>query len=821
MAAESLAIPERRNTLILLVAMAVSAALLYGASHAESWPVVLACAVAFSFTANTLFSLLHEAVHGVFSQHKRWNAWAGRLAAAWFPTAFSIQRAFHLTHHRNNRSKLEQFDVVHEGDRVWLKHAQWYAILTGLYWVVAVVGVFAYLVVPRVLRAGSLRDRDSKVAEQTSSRAYLAALDELDPVGARLEILFAIALQVALFFALDLSWQGWLACYAAFGLNWSSLQYADHAFSPLDPRDGAWNLRVGPLSRALFLNYHLHLAHHQHPRVSWIHLPKLVDPDVPQPTFWRVWLAMWRGPRREGAPPLDLVAPGFFGLPARADAPLVWGMTVGFALFFTVVYGAASAISGEVPWRIAVDLPGESAIPFVPAAALVYLSMDLLVGLSPFVLRRWREMAPVFAALCAQTLIGAVFFVLLPVETAFGERHVEGLVGAVFAVADTLNMERNFLPSLHVSFAFTAAIALAPKAGRVVRGLLFVWAGAIALSTMLIHEHHVVDVLAGVGLAVFTMRVVGGWVARPVVLDAIDVELLCLRDLWAFGRRHPRYWLIALGLFQASFPRWRKRRVLRTGFCLLQQLDDLLDGDRACAREPLDVVGEVAAAIETGRFDKSDRMRFARAFTADLREVGGEPAIEDALRLIRVMQRDRRRVLEGAPLERAELREHLRETFELSVDLMLVAGGAEVRSSDAPELIDAFCWCSVMRDLEEDLDAGLINVPRDVLEDAGLRPPINYSAVVEAPEVRRWMDDERARAVAALDATDGRLVSLSDRRGVSILRMFARSIRGFARRRLLARYPFLAAGERPPWDDEMLGGALTRSPSSPGAVSAE
>ena len=32
-------------------------------------------------------------------------------------------------------------------------------------------------------------------------------------------------------------------------MNWSALQYADHAWSPLDVRDGAWDLRINPLVR--------------------------------------------------------------------------------------------------------------------------------------------------------------------------------------------------------------------------------------------------------------------------------------------------------------------------------------------------------------------------------------------------------------------------------------------------------------------------------------------------------------------------------------------------------------------------------------------
>lgn len=290
-------IPGVLNLTLLGMAAIAAVGCLWWASHAGAWWWVAMAAVCFSFVNNTIFALLHEAVHGVLHSSKVVNRWGGRFAAAFFPTGYMVQRAFHTTHHRNNRGRFEQFDYLHDDDVKWLKIAQWYAILTGVYWLVTVLGVAAFAVVPRALRVRLLRARESRVARQTSSGPYLDALDVLPAVPARLELLGTAAFQAALIYTLDLSAAGWLACYAAFGLNWSSLQYADHAFSPLDPQHGAWNLRVNPVVRALFLNYHCHLAHHQHPRAAWIHLPGLVDPSAPRPRFVDIWWSMWRGPR--------------------------------------------------------------------------------------------------------------------------------------------------------------------------------------------------------------------------------------------------------------------------------------------------------------------------------------------------------------------------------------------------------------------------------------------------------------------------------------------------------------------------------------------
>jgi fatty acid desaturase len=225
------------------------------------------------------------------------NEWGGRFAAAFFPTGLRVQRAYHLAHHRHNRSPQERFDYLQPGESVWLKRAQWYSILTGLYWAVALAGLLLYLVLPRVLRSPAFRERSSRLATQTGASAYLGMLDDIDPLTGRLEIAFSLGIQGLLVVALDLTLTGWLACYLAFALHWSTLQYADHAFSPLDVREGAWNLRTYALARLFFLNYHFHLAHHRHPSVPWLYLPRLVEPGDAYPRYWRVWLSMWAGPR--------------------------------------------------------------------------------------------------------------------------------------------------------------------------------------------------------------------------------------------------------------------------------------------------------------------------------------------------------------------------------------------------------------------------------------------------------------------------------------------------------------------------------------------
>ncbi len=66
-----------------------------------------------------------------------------------------------------------------------------------------------------------------------------------------------------------------------------------------------------------------------------------------------------------------------------------------------------------------------------------------------------------------------------------------------------------------------------------------------------------------------------------------------MRNYAAFIRRNRRYLLITLAVLAAGIPHWRRQRLVRTGFAFLQAVDDILDGDRASEREPLEVADEL------------------------------------------------------------------------------------------------------------------------------------------------------------------------------------------------------------------------------------
>lgn len=296
----ALPIPGTLNIALALGAYAGAAGLLWFASHAQSIWELVAAAIAFSYLNNTIFSLLHESVHGIFHRRGAVNDAFGMIGAAFFPTGFLFQRVCHFGHHRRNRTDHELFDYYTPNKSRFQTWFHLYCLLTGWFWLSAPLGCAIYLAAGPWFAGPLFKER---IARFYGMEPMVADLARAPAWRMRGEIVFTIAFQAGLIVLLDLSLTGWLACYGAFALNWCSLQYTDHAYTRRDIREGASNLRVNRIVQWIFLNYHHHLAHHRHPTVPWIHLPRLVDFSRPRPSFLRTYARLWLGPRHTDEPP--------------------------------------------------------------------------------------------------------------------------------------------------------------------------------------------------------------------------------------------------------------------------------------------------------------------------------------------------------------------------------------------------------------------------------------------------------------------------------------------------------------------------------------
>jgi len=296
-----ISIPNKLNIAIFIVMVPIAMALLYTASHTEQWWVIGLCAIAFAQVNITIFSLLHDATHHTLHSNQKVNNLIGILVSPFFPTGYTFQKICHLGHHQRNRTDAEMFEAYNNRDNKLIKNISLYTILTGIYWTNPPLGALFFMLMPDLVRESDMIRGKGKYGYSMQRIGAHHMLLPFDGLGTkkinfiRLEILYSLLFQVGMILALDISFVGWMSCYAIFALNWSGLQYADHAYSVRDIRNGAWNLKVNKATQYIFLNYHHHLAHHQYPQVPWLHLAKFVDFEADRPSFIKIYMRMWKG----------------------------------------------------------------------------------------------------------------------------------------------------------------------------------------------------------------------------------------------------------------------------------------------------------------------------------------------------------------------------------------------------------------------------------------------------------------------------------------------------------------------------------------------
>ncbi|HET9301110.1 MAG TPA: phosphatase PAP2 family protein [Candidatus Polarisedimenticolaceae bacterium] len=198
----------------------------------------------------------------------------------------------------------------------------------------------------------------------------------------------------------------------------------------------------------------------------------------------------------------------FLGWPGLTRLLEAWCLSLLNFVWFVLVYGGCDRLTARRTLRVPVHVPAELTIPLVPWTIVLYMSIYLLFILGPFVLRERAEFRALIGTLASIILVAGICFLLLPASLAFpspadGEL---GIWAPLFHLADRANLDYNLAPSLHVALSVACVAAFARHARGIGKGLLWAWAAAIAVSTVLTHQHHLLDVAGGWLLAILAPR---------------------------------------------------------------------------------------------------------------------------------------------------------------------------------------------------------------------------------------------------------------------------------------------------------------------------
>lgn len=219
-----------------------------------------------------------------------------------------------------------------------------------------------------------------------------------------------------------------------------------------------------------------------------------------------------------------------------ADVAPYIGVTALFFLAKRATHGYSLRLSHELDWDITAELYAVEGLfvahfqDLVPDALLGFFSAMYMFGfpyllvtapLLYFLLPARRHLKELLVAYVLNYLIGSIFYTLF---IAYGPRvHLSAVDGLMYqsypqtqTVTSTISSNTNVFPSLHTSLSIVVLLFAWRS-----RGISRRWfsiasfvATTVILSTMILGIHWLVDVVAGVGLGVWTVLAASRLVAR-------------------------------------------------------------------------------------------------------------------------------------------------------------------------------------------------------------------------------------------------------------------------------------------------------------------
>jgi membrane-associated phospholipid phosphatase len=207
------------------------------------------------------------------------------------------------------------------------------------------------------------------------------------------------------------------------------------------------------------------------------------------------------------------------------------------ALALAVVIPAYHVISGFNRGRAA-NMPAlaiDRAIPLEPAWMLVYGSVFLFAFLPAFVVRGAELTRRVLWSYILVEFLAFAGYLAYPTSLARPAITTDGLFPWTLGLIYDIDPPRNCFPSLHVSWAFVAALSCY----RVHRGVGLAamgWAGLIGISTLYTEQHYLVDVIAGVMMALlaYVLFLRGHDRAAIAKSDVQCAPLRATRIVWTY-----------------------------------------------------------------------------------------------------------------------------------------------------------------------------------------------------------------------------------------------------------------------------------------------
>lgn len=174
-----------------------------------------------------------------------------------------------------------------------------------------------------------------------------------------------------------------------------------------------------------------------------------------------------------------------------------------FLLYFALVYFGLGSLSVWLGRSMDLYAAWETRIPCVPFMVWIYLSLYAIFTL-PLLHMSFDQMAALSRQSTVMLLVAGATFLALPGRLGYLPAAYTGIDGSILAFLDGLSATtgHNLVPSLHVAFSALILLSCRDLVSWRLSLIYIVWLVLICASTVLTHQHHLLDIATGLALAI-------------------------------------------------------------------------------------------------------------------------------------------------------------------------------------------------------------------------------------------------------------------------------------------------------------------------------
>lgn len=240
----------------------------------------------------------------------------------------------------------------------------------------------------------------------------------------------------------------------------------------------------------------------------------------------------------------------------------------------------------------------------------------------------------------------------------------------------------------------------------------------------------------------------------------MGVERLAATEATRLMVREPRkYVSLVAGLYLLSLKDCEVGNVTRASYLFVRHIDDLLDESKQ-SDEKLPYVLTLRNEIVSNTFTENPKISTLVQYSLNILERKARPEDnprQDFVSVIDAMIFDYKRAGDRRVLSKQELENYYHDTFFPLVNLALIGLESQFRANDIPALSYGQGRVFSVRDLEEDWQRGVINIPKETLDEAQLTQHSSIEEVNRNPIITDWLRSELSESKPQLLAVKAKL----------------------------------------------------------------